>query len=241
MFDVVDADIYVMTDGDSTYPAEALPGLLDVFEKSSVDMVVGSRLSRFSTGAFRKFHYFGNTMLAKTISYAFGAQLTDILSGYRIFSRRLVKSLPLKSTGFEIETELTLQTLAKGFKIREAPIDYGARPAGSFSKLNTWRDGRIVLTALFLIFKDFRPLIFFSALGIFLAILSFACGILPIADYLRERYVYHVPLAILAMGFGILSAMSFVVGMILNTIVQFHQENFILFQKLLNTPNKPPS
>ncbi len=231
-FDEVEADVYLMVDGDDTYPASSAPGLI-MEMRNGVDMVVGVRMSSFEDRSFRRFHRFGNHLVAGLISYLFSTRVTDVLSGYRVFSRDFAKSVPLKSRGFEIETEMTLQALAKDFVIRETPIPYGERPEGSYSKLNTFSDGFLILKAMFMIFKDYKPLAFFSLLSLLLLLVTVAAGIWPILDYITERYVYHVPLAILATGTGILAALSLSIGFILDTIRKYHDENFELLRRLL--------
>jgi len=232
MFDEVDAQVYVMVDGDDTYPAAAAPDLVAELSRTGADMVVGVRMTSFTAGSFRRFHQLGNRLVAGLISRLFSSKVTDVLSGYRVFSREFVKSVPLTSQGFEIETELTLQALAKRFVISEVPIAYGRRPEGSRSKLNTYSDGFLVLKSIVMVFKDYKPLLFFSALSGLLLLVTLAAGLAPILDYVRARYVYHVPLAILASGTGILSALSLTIGLILHTITRYHNENFELLRRL---------
>ncbi|MBE7440266.1 MAG: glycosyltransferase [Spirochaetales bacterium] len=231
MFESVEADIYLMADGDATYPAASAMSLIELVE-SGADMAVGTRMSRFQSDSFRRFHVFGNHLVSGLISFMFGSPIKDVLSGYRAFSRDFVKSIPLLSAGFEIETELTLQALTKGFVVREIPIEYGERPAGSFSKLSTFSDGFLVLKSIFMIFKDYKPLVFFGLAGALLALASLGAGFWPIMDYIQEKYVYHVPLAILAAGLAILSVLCFAVGLILDTINKYHNETFSLLRKL---------
>jgi glycosyltransferase involved in cell wall biosynthesis len=232
MFDEVDARIYVLVDGDDTYPAAAAVALVTALTKAGADMVVGVRMASFSAGSFRRFHQLGNHLVAGLISRLFAAKVTDVLSGYRVFSRAFVKTVPLVSQGFEIETEMTLQALAKRFVIHEVPITYGCRPEGSQSKLNTYSDGFLVLKSIVMIFKDYKPLLFFSSLSAILFLVTLAAGLAPILDYVRARYVFHVPLAILATGTGILSALSLTIGLILHTITRYHNENFELLRRL---------
>jgi glycosyltransferase involved in cell wall biosynthesis len=239
MFAQVDAELYLMVDGDGTYPASAAPALIAELRDSKADMVVGVRMATFDRGAFRRFHEFGNRLVARLISRLFGASVTDVLSGYRVFSRAFVKAVPLTSERFEVETEMTLQALAKRFLLREVPVPYGTRPEGSHSKLNTFSDGFLVLKCISMIFKDYKPLVFFSALSALLFAITLAAGAAPILDYVRIRYVLHVPLAILATGAGLLSALSLSVGLILHTISRYHDETFELFRKLLDTQGPP--
>jgi glycosyltransferase involved in cell wall biosynthesis len=231
MFNTVEADVYLMADGDSTYPASEAPKLVDCLLRHHADMVVGTRMATYAQNAFRRFHVFGNKMVAKLISLLFGVKVTDVLSGYRAFSREFVKLVPLVSSGFEIETEMTLQASAKNFRILEVPVSYGERPEGSVSKLNTFSDGFLVLKALLFIFKDYRPLVFFTAASFFFFLLSVLVGSAPIVDYLRFHYVYRVPLAILAAAIAIVAILTFFVGIILETVRKYHGENFELWRK----------
>lgn len=231
MFDVVDADVYVMVDGDSTYDPEAAPEMVRCLTDTAADMVVGARMSAYDAGAFRRFHTLGNHLVARLISWLFGIRVTDVLSGYRVFSREFVKTVPLMSEGFEIETELTLQAAAKRFRIVERPTVYGRRPQGSTSKLNTISDGVLILKAIFTIFKDYKPQVFFGALAAAFACTSGLAGILPIRDYYVSRYVYHVPLAILAAALGTLAVTSAGIGLILGTVNRYHNEFFVLWRR----------
>lgn len=233
MFEAVDADVYVLVDGDDTYPAAQAPQLIRTFYETHADMLVGTRTAHFENQSFRRFHLFSNHMVAKVISGMFRTKVTDVMSGYRVFSRRFVKSLPLSSRGFEIETEMTLQAAAKHFFIRETPISYGTRPEGSASKLNTYRDGYRVLKTIFLILKDYRPLVFFSVVCLVLALASLAAGIAPILDFYNYHYVYRVPRAILAAALATSSMMALAVGLILDTVRKYQEENFVLLKKQL--------
>lgn len=230
MFRRVEADIYLMVDGDDTYPVAAAATLVEELG-DDVDMVIGARTSRAGPGAFRRFHRLGNHLVSGLVSRVFGIPVTDVFSGYRAFSRQFVECVPITSDGFEVETELTLQAAAKGFLIKEVPIEYRARPEGSVSKLNTFRDGYLVLKALLRIFKDYKPLLFFLLLAGLFAIASILAGAAPIADYARSRYVIHVPRAILAASLALLSALSVGVGLILDTLHRFHRETFELARR----------
>lgn len=232
-FDAVDADVYLLVDGDGTYPAAAAPALIEALLETGAGMVVGTRLAAFGQGAFRRFHLAGNRALARLISWLFGVRVTDVFSGYRALSREFAQSVPLAASGFEIETEMTLQAVAKGFPIVELPIAYGARPEGSVSKLSTWSDGWLILKAIFTIFRDYKPLPFFWSLSLLLAMASAAAGSVPIADYYRTRLVEHLPLAVLATGLGVLAAILFGIGLILDTTRRYHDETFRLHRRML--------
>ena len=233
MFDQVEADVYVMVDGDDTYPAAAARTLIEECKKSGADMIVGARKPLAKELAFRRFHQFGNRLVAFLISRLFSIRVTDAMSGYRVFSKEFVKSVPLKSSGFEVETELTLQAATKDFMIREVAIVYGHRPEGSYSKLNTYTDGFLVLRVIFLIFKDYKPLVFFTSLSALLLLITLMAGLPPVLEYFRTGYVYRLPLAVLATGTGILAAMSLTIGLVLDTISKYHNENFQLLRRLL--------
>jgi hypothetical protein len=233
MFEVVQADVYVMVDGDGTYDARSAPALVAEIEAGRADMAIGTRLSEFDEReSFRRFHRMGNEWISGTISALFRVRIVDALSGFRAFSRDFVKGVPLASRGFEIETELTMQAIHKGFALVEIPSAYGARPAGSKSKLDTFGDGLLILQSILMIAKDYRPLTFFGVLSAIGIAASLSAGILPILDYVRFGYVYHVPLAVLASSLALLAALALSVGMILHTLARLHQENFRMWFRL---------
>ncbi|MFY9609822.1 MAG: glycosyltransferase family 2 protein [Blastocatellia bacterium] len=232
MFEHVDAEIYITVDGDDTYPASAAQKLVSEFRKGGVDMIVGMRAFAVEGGSARRFHRFGNRLVAWLISHLFPIKVTDVMSGYRVLSREFVKSVPLKAR-FEVETEMTLQAATKDFVIKEVPIEYGSRPDGSYSKLNTFSDGFLVLRAIFIIFKDYKPLIFFASLSGVLVIVSGFAGFRSIRDYLQTGQVYHLPSAVLATGTIILAALSLSIGLILDTLSKYHNENFQLLRRLV--------
>jgi glycosyltransferase involved in cell wall biosynthesis len=231
MADVVDADVYVVVDGDDTYPAEALPDMLATFNAKNLDMLVGARLVDFEQGSFRAFHQLGNLTISYLVSFLYRAKLTDVLSGYRILSRRCVSLVHLRHGGFEVETEYTLQALSKNLAIDETPVAYRRRPDGSDSKLNTYSDGFLILRCIVLLFKDYKPLFFFSAIAALLGLACIAVGSAPIIDYIEHRYVLHVPRAILAAGLAVLAAVSMTAGIILDTIANFHREVIDLWSR----------
>jgi len=233
MSEVVDADVYVVVDGDGTYRAAAAPDLVDRFLRDNLD-TLASRFEQHDGDAFRPFHRLGNLLITRTISVLFRTKLTDVLSGYRVLSRRFVDVVRLRMGGFEVETEMTLQCLTKRLAYAEVAVPYGPRPAGSRSKLSTWSDGFLILRCILLIFKDYKPLLFFSGLAGLLALGSLVIGSSPIDDYLRARYVFHVPRAILAAGLAILAAISLTAGVILDTIAKYHQESIELWKRVLD-------
>ena len=221
---VVDADIYVLVDGDDTYSADAAPAMLERFHLDHLDMLVGTRLEGFEKGSFRAFHRFGNRLISGLVSILFRKRLTDVLSGYRILSRSFVDVVYLRRGGFEVETEMTLQALTKHLVVGEMPVQYSSRPEESPSKLNTWGDGWLIVKCIALLFKDYRPLVFFLGLATLLAMGSLVAGSAPIRDYIETAYVLHVPRAILATGLAILSLTALTAGLILDTVVRLHEE-----------------
>jgi hypothetical protein len=233
MFEVVEADIYVMADGDDTYPADMAGELIRAFDESNAHMVVGTRLKQYEQKSFRALHQFGNKFISGLISVLFSAPVTDILSGYRVFDQVFVKTMYLQSSGFEIETEMTLQALVKNRIIKEVPIRYGERPEGSYSKLNTFSDGALVFKGVFLVFKDYKPLEFFTGASALCFVLGLVAGWYPIADYVRTQYVHHLPLALMAAALEILAVLFLGIGLILNAIKKFHLDNQELIGKLL--------
>lgn len=220
MFEQLTEDIIIMVDGDDTYHASHVHKLLEPVLRGDADMSVATRLTTHGDGSFRPMHLAGNRMVCAIINRIFGSKVTDIFSGYRAFTRESIRSIPITAKGFDVETEMTLQALYRGLVIREVPAPYSARPEGSFSKLNTWSDGFLVILRLFLIVKSYKPLTLFGSLALVMATLALAVGTQPIHDYLTDpdHYVHHVPSAILAASLMILSMLSLSVGLILNSI-----------------------
>lgn len=228
MFRDVDADLYIMADGDDTYPADRVRELMSPVLSGSADMVVGTRLQDYDDHAFRRLHKFGNNLVLRSINTLFGSKLSDVLSGYRVFSRRFVKTMPVLSHGFEIETELTLHALEHGLAIKEITIPYGKRPDGSFSKLNTFSDGWRVLRTILWIFKDYKPLLFFSALsGVFL-LLGVIFGGIVVSEFFATAKVTHPSTAVLAATLCTFSVLSLMIGLILDTVNRRSKEQHIL-------------
>ena len=230
MFEEIDADIYVLVDGDNTYPAKAIKELMKPIIDGTADMVVGDRLSN---GTYKKenkrlFHNFGNILVKKAINMSFGSKLNDIMTGYRVFNKKIVKNLPITTKKFEIETEMTLQALDKNYIIKEIPIEYKDRPNGSKSKLNTISDGIKVIREIIRLFKDYKPLKFFMLLAFILLILGLIVGIPVIIEFFRTNYIAKVPSAILATGLILLSVIFGQCGIILDTFVKRNKENYRL-------------
>jgi len=234
LFDCVDADIYLMADGDDTYPAKEAMKLIEHVQKRGCDMCVGNRLEHYTTASFRSLHIFGNRVICSMINRLFNCRLQDVLSGYRCFSRRFVKTVPLLSSGFEVETELTLQGLDKGFSLQEEYITYGERPEGSHSKLSTWSDGFLILKTIMYMLKDYRPMLFFGALaGISLSV-GLACGFVVVEEFLRTGLVYRIPLAILSIGSVLTGFVALAAGLILDTINLRMKEMWSLQARIIN-------
>ena len=219
MFADVDADIYVMADGDATYEAAAAPALVSKLLDENLDMVVGARKSEVEA-AYRRGHRLGNALLTGMLARIFGRTFTDILSGYRVFSRRFVKSFPVLSAGFEIETEISVHALELRMPVAEQVTAYAARPDGSESKLNTWRDGFRILNTILLLFRYERPLQFFGAIAATFAIMAIILAIPLFITFLQTGLVPRFPTAILSTGLMILSALNGMCGLILDTVVR---------------------
>jgi glycosyltransferase involved in cell wall biosynthesis len=218
MLDRVDADYYVMVDGDDTYEASAVKNLLAPVMAGDADMVVGARLAAYDDHSFRALHVAGNNMVRGLINRIFSANLTDIMSGYRAFNRRVALRLPVVSSGFEVETEMTIQMLYYKLRMVEVQAPYRGRPPGSESKLNTFGDGFRVLWKIFNLFRAFKPLTFFGGIGLVFLLLGLLAGLNPIRDYITTGLVPHYPSAILATGLVILSAICVVMGILLHAI-----------------------
>jgi glycosyltransferase involved in cell wall biosynthesis len=224
MFKDIDADIYILIDGDDTYPFTFVHELMKPVLENEADMVIGERMSNgtYSKENSRAFHGLGNNMVKGLINFLFRSKLVDIMSGYRVFNRYYVKTFPVLSKGFEIETEMTIYGLHNNYKIKEIPIEYRDRPEGSVSKLNTYRDGFKVLKIVFLLFKDYKPLMFFGVCSLLAAVIGFCMGILPLYEFIEYGYVYRVPSVIVAAAFEIIAILLFAAGLILETTVK-HQ------------------
>jgi glycosyltransferase involved in cell wall biosynthesis len=217
MFSRVEADIYIMVDGDDTYDLAQLPEMVKLVERDEADMVVGNRLKTYDSGSFRPLHGFGNWLVSFLINQLFGARLEDIMSGFRVMNRSFVKHINIAASGFEVETEMSIKALKYRYVIREVDVHYRERPPGSFSKLKTISDGMLVIRTVFMIFKDYRPFVFFGLASLVLLMVSLVTGGVVIDEFLTTRYIHHVPLAILASGCMILSFLLLMTGVILDT------------------------
>ncbi len=223
MFADVEADIYLLVDGDATYDAPSAPNMIAKLVEENLDMVVGCRVGQ-ELEAYRLGHRFGNRMLTEFVAQVFGRSFHDILSGYRVFSRRFVKSFPALSTGFEIETELTVHALELGMPVGEVQTPYFARLEGSESKLNTWRDGFRILWTIFQLYRMERPFPFFGVIAAVLAVFSILLAIPVIVFFLETGLVPRLPTAILSMGLMVLAFLSFASGLILDTVTRGRRE-----------------
>ena len=223
MFADVEADVYVLVDGDATYDAPSAPGMIDKLLDEHLDMVVGLRIDQ-SQAAYRLGHRTGNRLLTRFFASVFDATFSDILSGYRVFSRRFVKSFPVLSRGFEIETELAVHALELELPVAEIPTPYYARPRGSVSKLSTWRDGLRILLTILGLFRSERPLAFFSGIGVVLAIVSVVLAIPIFVTYFEQGIVPRIPTAILSTGLMLLAFLSLVAGLVLDTVTRGRRE-----------------
>jgi glycosyltransferase involved in cell wall biosynthesis len=223
MFADIEADVYVMADGDATYEAAAAPALVARLCDDNLDMVVGARKSEVDA-AYRRGHRFGNAMLTGMLASIFGRSFTDILSGYRIFSRRFVKSFPVLSSGFEIETEISVHALELRMPVAEVVTAYAARPEGSESKLSTYRDGFRILNTIINLFRSERPLVFFGMIALLLAVIAVILSIPLVMTFLETGLVPRLPTAILVTGLIILAALSCMSGLILDTVVRGRRE-----------------
>jgi glycosyltransferase involved in cell wall biosynthesis len=223
MFADVEADIYVMADGDATYDASAAPALVAKLIDEQLDMVVGARKSEVEE-AYRRGHQLGNKLFTGILAFIFGRTFSDIFSGYRIFSRRFAKSFPALSRGFETETEISVHALELAMPVGEVVTAYGARPEGSVSKLSTYRDGWRIMKTILHLFRIERPVLFYGGFGLFLATIALTISIPLVVTFFQTGLVPRFPTAILATGLMIVAFMSFMCGLILDTVVRGRRE-----------------
>lgn len=238
MFADVDADIYVLVDGDATYDAPSARTMIARLLDERLDMVVGARVDR-EEAAYRRGHRTGNRLLSGFVTHIFGRSFSDMLSGYRVFSRRFVKSFPVLSGGFEIETELTIHALELELPVAEVNTPYYSRPEGSASKLNTWRDGLRILLSIFQIYRSERPLPFFSAIATALAIVAIGLAIPIFITYVQEGLVPRFPTAILATGLMLAALLAFASGLVLDTVTRGRREMKLLAYLRYGAPGDP--
>jgi len=223
MFTDVDADVYVLVDGDATYDAPSAPKMIELLMAERLDMVCAVRVDR-EEAAYRMGHRAGNRLLTGFVAHVFGQSFTDMLSGYRVFTRRFVKSFPVLSGGFEIETELTVHALELEMPVGEMKTPYYSRPKGSASKLNTWRDGFRILKTVLRLYRAERPMPLFSGLGISLATVAIGLAIPIFVTYVQEGIVPRLPTAVLSTGLMVLAFLSIACGVILDTVTRGRRE-----------------
>lgn len=232
MFREVEADIYIMVDGDGTYSPLEVQKLLEPVRSGDADMVIGSRLHERSRSKFRHSNRFGNIVFRMLLNSLFGAQLGDLLSGYRAFNRRCVRGMPLFEGGFCTETEMTIKALEQGFRVCEVPIDLSERPEGSHSKIRHVRDGFLILLAIATLWRDYRPLQFFSSLALMTYVAGLAAGIWAVEDFLRTGQMERLGAALLSVGLFLLGTVLGFAGLLLHTINRRFRELFSRLQTI---------
>lgn len=228
MFREIDAEYYLMVDGDDTYPAEAAASLIRPLAEDLADMTVGDRLSNGTYGEEndRAFHGFGNDLVRWLIKVIYGYAFDDVMTGYRAFTRMFVKTMPVLSSGFQIETELSIHAVDKRWRIQDVPIVYRDRPEGSESKLSTFQDGALVLMAIASLFKDYRPMAFFGWLALLFMVLGLVCGIPVVVEFSATHLVERFPTALLAVALVLCGALSLTVGLILDTVAKNNRKQW---------------
>ena len=233
MFRQIDADCYLMIDGDDTYPAENAREMVEYVLSGQADMVIGDRLSStYFTENKRLFHNMGNVLVRRLINWLFHSNINDIMTGYRAFSKAFVKGFPVLSRGFEIETEMSIHAVDKNFLLKEIPVTYRDRPDGSESKLNTYSDGFRVLKTIFRLFREYRPLAFFSVFALLFLLITLILFLPVFVDYLRTGLVDRVPTLVVSGVFGTCSLLSFLVGVILDVVVKKDRQMYEILMNL---------
>ena len=241
MFRDVEARCYLMVDGDDTYPAEQARQLTDAVLLEGADMAVGDRLSStYFTQNKRPFHNLGNVLVRGLVNRFFHGHIVDIMTGYRAFSRLFVKSFPVLSKGFEIETEMSIHALDKNFRLVNVPVDYRDRPAGSHSKLNTYSDGARVLMTIFRLVKDYKPLAFFSAVSLLLILFAGVLFVPVFLEYLDTGLVERFPTLIVAGFLAVGGLLTLCCGLILDTVIKKERQDFELWLNLFRTLEERP-
>jgi glycosyltransferase involved in cell wall biosynthesis len=237
MFNDVEADVYVLVDGDATYDAPSAPAMVGKLVEERLDMVVATRIDR-DEAAYRRGHRTGNMLLTRFVAHMFGRSFADILSGYRAFSRRFVKSFPILSGGFEVETELTVHALELELPVGEIATPYYSRVSGSASKLSTWSDGFRILWTVLKLYRAERPLSLFGAFGAALGIMSIGLAIPIFITYVQEGLVPRLPTAVLSTGLMLLAFLSIAVGLILDTVTRGRREFKLIAYLALRAPGE---
>ncbi len=238
MFADIEADVFVIVDGDGTYPSQKVHELINPIIMGDADMTIGSRLHTLSDSRFRLLNLLGNKIFLFVLNTIFKMNISDLLSGYRAFRREVVKSMPLLSRGFEVETELTVKCFERGYRIMEIPVNLSPRIEGSRSKIKIFRDGMLILNTIFALTRDYKPLTIFGAMGLFIL----ACGVVPglivVNDYYSTGIVHRVPMAVLSVGCVLSGLLSIFVGLILHTISRHFKEQDYLLQRLLKEKDR---
>ena len=240
MFRQIDADIYLMVDGDGTYPARFARELIAPVAKGDADMVIGSRLHTDAKSEFKSLNRIGNRLYLLLLRRIFGVRLTDLLSGYRAFSRSLVKSMPLFEGGFQTEVEMTIKALERRYRVAEIPVDLGRRPEGSYSKIRIFRDGFAILSSMIALLRDYKPLTFFGGIGIVLGLTGLLPGAVVVVEYMRTGLVGRTPSALLAVGLVLSGLIMLVVGIILHTVASRFRELDRQLHLVLNELRRQP-
>jgi glycosyltransferase involved in cell wall biosynthesis len=239
MFSDIEADLYVLVDGDATYDVPSVRKMIARLTEDRLDMVVGARVNQ-QENAYRPGHRTGNLLFSWFVSTVFSAGFEDILSGYRVFSRRFVKSFPVLSRGFEIETELTIHALELELAVAEIPTPYYPRPEGSISKLSTWRDGFRILFTIMRLYRSERPLSFYGLLGIIFGLMSIALAVPIFITYLEEGIVPRLPTAVLSTGLMLIAFLAIASGLILDTVTRGRREIKLLAYLAQRAPGEEP-
>jgi len=235
MFKQIEADIYVMVDGDGTYPADKVNELIKPVMNGEADMVVGSRLHSSSKSHFNYMNLLGNKLFIFILNFIFRVKISDLLSGYRAFSRHVVKSIPIISRGFEIETEITIKCLERNYRIFEIPVDLSPRHRESKSKIKIFRDGFLILSTILAFFRDYKPLTAFGLIGLFFVISGLIPGIIVINEFVETGFIRRIPSAILSVGLVLTGVIIFFAGLVIHTISHRFQELDYQMQHLLDT------
>ena len=240
MFRYIDAECYLMIDGDDTYPAENARSMVNHILSGRADMVIGDRLSStYFTENKRPFHNTGNRLVRGLINTIFTSDIKDIMTGYRAFNYEFVKSFPILSKGFEIETEMSIHALDKNFKLLEVPVTYRDRPAGSVSKLNTYKDGFRVLKTIARLFRDYKPFAFFGWLGLLCFIIATIFFVPVLQAYFSTGLVAKFPTLIVCSGIYVVSFLLWMSGLILDVIAKKHRQLFELYLNILSSKKEP--
>jgi hypothetical protein len=224
MFSDVDADVFVMVDGDGTYPSGKVHELIAPVLNGEADMVVGSRMMEQSKSQFKALNHIGNQLFLATINTIFGVKLSDILSGYRAFNREFVKNIPLRTGGFETETELTIKALVRSYQIVEIPVDLTARPEGSVSKIRLLHDGWMILNTILALCRDYKPLTFFGIVGLFCIGMGLIPGTIVVVEFFKTGLVPRLPSVVLAVGLVLSGLLSLTAGLVIHTITRRFEE-----------------